>query len=193
MGLTLHGYDEFVSNNFSNLKTPKIESINSNFDIDNYIPNIVLSQIFNYKFKDEIYPLLFGLLRKVRLITSSYNSFSAKLQQFSITKRSLNLYFDILNEIENTLLVCGQIIDLLKNIVGKDYFDKNDGSPEERIYNLHNQVKHSVEELKKNSQLQVLKLDDSGIYTTKYRVEYSELHDFIIRQNELIQKILTKK
>lgn len=190
MGLTAYGWDLYISDNFSKLKKPEIKIIRAKVDV--YIPNLVLNQVFNNVFKKSQYSKVLALFSKIRFIKVEYNSFATKLRKFDPSKRSLFTYFDIINMGEITILLCGQVIDLLNRVAGIKLFEKNDGSLYERIYELHNQVKHSEDELFNKKQIQVLKLDNLGIYTTKYRLEYKELRDFIIILINIEKKLMTK-
>lgn len=193
MGFTTEAWNEFVTNNFYDLTKPEITEIKTNLTLKDIVPNIILTQIFQNKFNAKKYSLLLSLIRKIKIILSEYNSLARRLKRFDSKHSNFNSYFEIINKAEMTILYCGQVIDLMKIIKGTNLFDKNDDSIYERIYSLQNKIKHVSNELEIQKQLQVLKFDNWGIYTTDKRIEYFELRTFVKSLVIFLKNITTLK
>lgn len=190
MGLTEYSYNTFVSDNLSNLRKPEIRMIYLNDKSSKYISNLVLKQIFNKSYKDEMYPIIFAITRKVPFLNNQYNSFCFNLKRLNPDKREMDKYFDVLFKCETILLIVGQIINLIKHLAGQDLFEKNDNSIYQRAYSLHNSIKHEENELIEKKKLQVIELDNKRIFNSNNELTYDELRDLIIFINKAVQGIL---
>ncbi|MDF1517798.1 MAG: hypothetical protein P1P79_07620, partial [Lutibacter sp.] len=147
MGLTNATYDLFISDNISNLTKPQIKTIYPKFKTKDYIPNLVLNQVFTNRFPNDKYPIIFAIIRKVKYLNQLYNSFARSLKKIDSAKPRINEYFDIIFKGEAILLFLGQIIDLINCLNGSKLFEKEDNSIWQRAYSLHNDIKHEKTEL----------------------------------------------
>lgn len=178
--------DKYISEGLSKLTNPLIERVRNP---QASLQNLTLSQIFHHKFDETQYPLVFSLFRKVIFVSIEYNNLCERLLNYDTDKRGISEFAELLNNAEIVMLYCGQIIDNLNLIMDEQIFDKNDKSAIERLYKLHNQVKHIKTEIDYKEQMQVLKFDNKGIYTTQRRIEYEELHASISDFIRLIERI----
>lgn len=182
---------KYIDTSLNLITNPIIKVIRINIKLKDFLPNLVLSQVFLAKFKEEKYHLIFALFRRLKFIIREYNSFTNKLLKYGSGNKSINLHFDTVYKLEIVVLFCGQIIDTRNKLVNGKLYISGDGSIFERIYEIHNNIKHIRAEIELGGNIQSLTLDNNGFYTKNHRVEYSELRIFIVNFVKFM-KILNK-
>jgi hypothetical protein len=88
-------------------------------------------------------------------------------------------YYEALSAWEATLLNWAICVDLTRRMKGRDVFQKNDGSPEQRAYSLHNTIKHHASNIHSGpldpSDTLTFWLTTTGLNSKTDKLSYPEL------------------
>lgn len=180
---------KYIDDSLNLIKNPRIKIIRNDSKLKDYLPNLVLNQVFRNKFRSDKYPLIFAIVKKTKFTLKEYNSFARRLLKAKTGNKTINLHFDSIYKLEVVVIFSGQIIDIHNKLTGSKLYETKDGSVFQRIYDIHNKIKHTdIKNISENN-IQVLTLDGDGFYTKENRVEYSELRNFIISLKKFIEKI----
>jgi hypothetical protein len=142
--------NEFVAPGLSEFTSVEIPDLRADFpQAPHWLANHILNSAFRARFKHGIRQIVIAYLRR------SGNSFDAYhraremtvmfMQGRSKGEQPIRLYFSAVDTWETFILQSGMVIDLFRHLnEGKGAFSKNDGSPEQRLYNIANQIKHTA-------------------------------------------------
>jgi hypothetical protein len=142
--------DEFVAPGLSEFTVAKIPDLRAAFpQAPHWLANHILNSAFRARFKHGIRQLIIGYLRHS---SSSFDAYHRAreitvmfIQGRSIGEQPISLYFSAVDAWETFILQSGMVIDLFRHLNdGKGAFNKNDGSPEQRLYTIANQIKHTA-------------------------------------------------
>lgn len=147
-----------------------------------WIPNYFLNTIFRGRFVDRVRQAVLGYLRRADRAFRAYHDARRRTVEYVTTfepgRPKLRLYYDAVADWENFTLQVQMATDLYVFISNSRAFEPGDGSPEQRLYDLANVVKHFRGHLssRKFSREDVLPLwiDSEGLRSFKLTVTYQE-------------------
>jgi hypothetical protein len=204
MPLSDYALDAFIGKDLSKLSECNCSRVKDEYpESDSWLSRFILTQIFVARLDESITKFAFSLLRKSVALFDEYEEACAKLSLFvSNEKKSVSLYFKCLYHFENSIALLYQSYELGRKLIGKDLFEKNDGSPLQRLNEIYNDSRHSDLSLLPEGKLQRIWIDNQEISTTRASIFFHELEDMIreigdiskkLGEGELVEMLMGKK
>ena len=182
--------NRFVSPEFTSFRSANIPDISNQFpQAEHWLANFFLNSAFRGKYSTKLQQLILGYLRRSYHAFKSYHD--ARMATFQYLEKGdphqghIRLYYEAINNWENYVLQISMAIDLYNAFSNPDkVFEKNDGSKEQRIYTIANQVKHvghcvNSGQCKEEDTLP-LWLTNEGLTSFGIKVSFSEASEILI-------------
>jgi hypothetical protein len=150
MRFSNHVLNEFVAPGLAEFTIAEIPDLRLQFpQAQHWVGNHLLNSVFRARFKHGMRQLVIGYLRRSSRSFNAYHrarEISAKyIEAHSKGAQPIKKYYSAVNSWEEFVLQSGMALDLFRHInCGDGSFKKNDGSPEQRLYTIANQVKHTA-------------------------------------------------
>jgi hypothetical protein len=142
--------DEHVAPGYSAITIATIPDLRESHEAaEHWLANHLLNAILRSRYSDHVRALVIGFLRRASAAFSAYH----KARELTLTfveergkgKQPIRLYYDAIDAWEQFALQINMATDLFKHLNSNiGAFAKNDGSPEQRLYDIANQVKHTA-------------------------------------------------
>ena len=182
--------NRLISPEFTSFKSATIPDISDQFpQAIHWLANFFLNSAFRGQYNAKVQQLVLGYLRRSHHAFKSYHD--ARLATFKYLDQGdphqghIRLYYEAINLWENYVLQISMAIDLYNAFSNPDkVFEKNDGSKEQRIYTIANQVKHvghcvNSGQCKEEDTLP-LWLTNEGLSSFDIKVSFSEASEILI-------------
>jgi hypothetical protein len=141
-------YNELVAPGFCEFSAADVPNLLPEFDDSpSWLGNHFVSSLLGSRFDHGMRQLVLGYLRRASGALATYkragNLTRTFLQERGEGRTPVAQYYAAVNAWEEFVLHLTMALDLLRHInAGKGLFQKNDGSPEQRLYTLANHIKH---------------------------------------------------
>jgi len=182
--------NSLISPEFTSFVKADIPDISSQVpQAHHWLGNFFLNSAFRGRFDTKLQQLVLGYLRRAH---HAFNSFhDARSATFKYLEKGnpheghIRLYYDAIYMWENYVLQIYMAMDLYNAFSKPDKaFEKNDGSKEQRIYTIANQVKHVGHcvhsgQCKEEDTLPLLLIND-GLSSFDTKVSFIEASDILI-------------
>lgn len=105
----------------------------------------------------------------------------------------IKTYFDVLSRWESCFLNWAILIDVYYKMSGSKAFEKDDGSPEQRAYDISNTIKHCSDAIKRGEHGASLTvpvwLENDGFHSREYFVSFQEFSKLISEAAEFANEL----
>jgi len=193
MGLTDSAYELYFAPNFSKIYNCDFPTLSEKSN-RNFVQEYFAKSIFWQEFDGDKKHLMYYYLRRVQQIIKLFNATQISfLDLSSKQEHRLNLYLESLNNLEIIVMLIYQNFNLVKALLDKDIFKKNDNTPFERLNKCYNRIKHFDKSVMTEFCLQTSFLDKDRFCVLKSYVTFEELRIMIEDQIEIACKILRDK
>jgi hypothetical protein len=142
-------------------------------------------QIFQAHVSDEMAPLAFALLRRIRDAVSAFDRGTELLAHY-VEYRRADDYFDARSCFEAAIAPISYAIGIVRGALKTSAFKKGDGSFNERLQSLYNLIKHGDPRAVPPGHVHLLWLENDGIHgaqvlangrTDHHAVTFEELRE----------------
>jgi len=146
-----------------------------------------LTSVFKGGFKDHFRQLTIGFLRRAHQAFVDYHDARERTTEYLAQRNpdnpNLNTYLAALNKWENFALQVQMVYELFNGFGVDQAFKKNDGSKEQQIYELANQVKHFASCISSKqasvNDVTPLWLTNDGLTSFGLKVSYDEAAEIL--------------
>jgi hypothetical protein len=181
---------KFIAPNISEFTSADIPDLTDRFPQAAYwVINHFLNSSLRASFKDQWRQVVMAYIRRAHNAFSAYhearNRTSAYLAGNQPDNPSVGRYFDAVSSWENFTLQISMAIDLFRWLnQGQGAFQKNDGSKEQRLYEIANLVKHTASAVTSGqcgeADTVPLWLTNDGLHSFGLFVTYAEAFEILI-------------
>jgi len=181
MPLTHNGMDTFVGKDLSKLTECNCSCLKDEYPGSNsWLNNFILTQIVKAKLDDSTTKFAFALLRKSEALFDEYEQACTQLSLFVLNEeKSVSPYFKCLHHFENSIALLYQSYELVRKLIGKDLFNKDDGSSLQRLNSIYNDSRHSDLSLVPEGKLHRVWIDNKEISTARASISFHEFEAMI--------------
>lgn len=178
--------DEFVSQELSQLTACAPESlINELPDREYWFKQYVLRRIFHNHVSGEKAALAWALLRRTDAAIDEWEMACATSRG---DLRQPAVYFKLLRHLENCVAALWQGLEFGRKAIGRDLYQKNDGTVFERLNWVYNVSRHFVPNELPPGQLHRVWLTNDGLRTQEHAVSFDEMREKI----KLLARVVDK-
>lgn len=166
-----------------------------------WVANLFLNSVVTATFNPPMNAYAYNFIRRVQYAYSEHNLARVSTRAFlEVEGQSPRLYADLLFHWENFLGQAWHGYNILSKISDGKVFDKNDGSIEQRLNALYNQMKH-VESRIENKQIiegatVPVWLENSGLVSVEERLSFQETAEvlkYLAKYADALMNPLTSK
>jgi hypothetical protein len=181
MSFTNYVFDNFVSHELSKLTECNAPSIEGSYpQAQHWINNFILSNVFRKGLSSEVLPFAFAFLRRTQSVVIEYQLGREALVEFiSGPRERLSLYFSALGHFETMVAYLYQAFDFGHKLINKNLFEKDDGSPLQRLNRINNINKHLELSSIPESQIQHFWITNNGLSVRDASLAFDELINLI--------------
>jgi hypothetical protein len=176
-----HGVlDHHIAPGISSFDAATIPDIRSDHpEAPHWLANLFLNSVLRSKYKDGVRHAVIGFLRRTSHAFRAYHDAREATLEYldglEPGKPNLTKYFAAVVAWETCVLQLNMAVAAIRAVNGEKLYEKNDGSPLQRIYDTANNVKHFPGELGEGAEVQPLWLTNSGLASFGIEVTYEEL------------------
>ena len=182
MPLTPYALDNFVAQDMSKLTECQMVSVASDFpDYSSWISSFVLNGMLNNRLPKDKTALAFAIIRRAEGAIEDHEAARAHLEDFVNGDPIISSYFRCLRKLESTLAMVSQAHEVIRKALNRDFFDKNDGSPYQRLNHIYNRNRHDKPETFPSGNLHAVWIKNDGLYEKEANLTFDELRDLIHR------------
>jgi len=191
MPLTNYSLDNFVSQEISNLTECNAIDLTQAFDqAEHWIENFVLNSIFCVNVKQEYKPFIFAILRRAQMALVEHENGRIALQNYVNGKKDrISIYFRSLYHFEIAINLVYQAHEIFMKIKKGQLFQKNDGTPLERLNRIYNVSKHLEPSTIPDTHLHSMWIKNDGLYISTVMLTFEELADLLMDVCGLADKL----
>ena len=181
--------NKFVAPDIAEFTSAEIPDLTSKFPQANYwLANHFLNNTLRMSFKDRWRQVVLACIRRSHNAFMDYHEARDRTLSYLDNNQPDNpkvrQYFDAVSSWESFALQFSMAIDLFKWInQGKGVFDKNDGSKEQRLYDIANFIKHTAGAVESGQCAETdtvpLWLGNTGLHSFGLHVTYSEASEVL--------------
>lgn len=181
MPLTNYSLDNFVSQEISSLTKCNAVDLTQKFDqAEHWIENFVLNSIFRIQIKQEHKPFIFAILRRAQMALVEHENGRIALQEYVNGKKDrISLYFRALYHFEIAINLIYQAHELFMKITKVRLFQKNDGTPVERLNRIYNVSKHLEPSNIPDTHLHSVWIKNEGLCISTAMLTFEELAELV--------------
>lgn len=164
----------------------------------NWLNSFILTTVFNVSLNPKMRAYIFNFLRRAEGALSSYPEARAALIEYLQTPRNvLSPYFRALRMFEACISQCYQGYLLLASVSGKKFFEKHDGSSEQRLNVLYNDSKHMDERIEKGEMpteaTSAIWITNQGLESKGAVLLFEELREMLLGMAHLAERMSVLK
>ena len=186
MGISNFALDEFVSQDLSKLTACSPQSLASEIpDREHWFGQFVLRRIFHNHVSGEKAALAFALLRRTDAAIDEWELACAASRE---NLRQPAAYFKLLRHLENCVAQLWQGLEFGRKAIGKDLFQKNDGSVFARLSWVYNVSRHFNPDSLRPGELHRIWVANDGLQTREQALLFDEIREKI----KLLARIVDK-
>ena len=157
-------------------------SVASDFpDHAGWLSSFVLHGIFNNRLPRKKTLLAFAIIRRAEGAIEDHDAARAHLADFVQDRQKISSYFRCLRKLESTLAMLSQTHEIIRKSLNRDLFNKNDGSPYQRLHFIYNRDRHDKPEQLPPGQLHTVWIKNDGLYEKETSLTFDELRELIRR------------
>lgn len=181
---------KFIAPDIAEFTTSEIPQLETLFpQASHWVTNHFLNNALRTSFKDGWRQVVLGYIRRTHNAFTAYHEARLLTLSYLDGNQPLNprvsQYFNAVSSWENFALQVSMALDLFKYLnQGTGSFEKNDGSKEQRLYEIANLVKHTVSAVKSgqcsNTDTVPLWLGNEGLRSFTHLVSYTEASEVLI-------------
>lgn len=181
---TSYTLNRLVAPGISEFREAKVPDVASEFlERDHWLANHFLNTVFGASYKHGARQVVVAFLRRAQDALTAYTEARERTQSFlgaaAPGNPGVRRYYAAVASWEAFALHCGIAIDLFKWLcAGEGVFKKGDGSAEQRLYTVANQIKHTASCIQsgqcKPEETIPLWLSNSGIESFQVSISYAE-------------------
>ncbi len=166
-------------------------------NVEHWLANHFLNTVFRAEYKGHQRQLAFNIIYRAQACFEAFEQGSTQTNEFLTATKEGNppsgRYYRALRAWEACFLHLQQFVDLLNKLTGKEVFAKDDGSPEQRAYQVANTIKHWAGDIAQgrhdDGDTVPMWLNSAGFKTRRTQLTYAEfaalLEECAIVANEL--------
>jgi hypothetical protein len=181
MPLSFYALDTFVAQDLSQLTECRAAPVADEFpDSATWLSTFVLNSIFITPLADDKKALAFALIRRAEGAISDYEEARAHLAALVAgDRKNISLYFRCLRRFESTVAMVWQALEYGMNALSMKLFSKGDGTPYQRLNQIHNNGRHTKPETLPAGQLHAVWIKNEGLVTDGASLTFDELRDLV--------------
>jgi hypothetical protein len=185
MGITRAAIEEFISIRITAISKVSARDISEQFPLaDRWLSTLGISHIFTASIPPQHLHLAIQLIRKTEFALSAYSSVVRELTSLVAGPPTWTPYFRAVNHGESAISSLYQARHLAGKNFGLRLFEKDDGSPMQRLNSLYNAAKHQVAQVD-----EPMWLTEGGFECGSARLSYEEFEDILGGTAALADKI----
>jgi hypothetical protein len=152
-----------------------------------------VNSVFRGQYKDLVREQAINCIYRAQTAIKAYQegmSLTASyLSKSKIGRPAISLYFDMLSKWETCILNWQILVDVYNKLeFTEKAFSKNDGSVDQRAYEIANSIKHSGGGTVIHTV--PMWLTNDGFQTGKHSITYEELAQLIIQSGQFVQQLI---
>jgi len=191
--------EKFIAPEICSFTQAEIPDLSSIFTQSQYwIGNHFLNNVFRVSYPSKFRQVVLHFLRRANNAFNSYHSARSLtlnyLKDVQPYSPAITRYYAAVSEWESFTISCSIAIDLFVWLNGGEKpFKKNDGTKEQRLYTVANQVKHTAKCIKSTQLTEndviPLWLSNDGLQSFKLKVLYSEAAEVLTDIAKLAEEL----
>lgn len=181
MPFTNYALDTYIAQDLSRLTECNAPGLSKEFNQAEYwVNNFILNSIFHIQVNPESKPFIFSILRRVQMVFAEYaNGQEALFDYLAGSKKRVSVYFRALYHFEIAVSLLYQSYEMVIKITGQRLYEKNDGSPIERLNRIYNVSKHIESSTIPKGHIQAVWISNAGLVVSTAELSWYELAELI--------------
>jgi hypothetical protein len=175
MGITRGAIEAFISDRITAISSVNARDIAAQFPrADRWLSALGISHIFTASIPPEHLPLAIQLLRKTEFALIAYSSMRSELLRLVGGPATWTPYYRAVTHGESAISALYQARYLAGKHFGLRLFEKDDGSPMQRLNSLYNAGKHQVAQVD-----EPMWLTNAGFECAAAKLSYLEFEEIL--------------
>ena len=175
MGITRRAIEEFISSRISAISSVNAQDIAIQFPhADRWLSALGISHIFTASIPPEHLALAIQLIRKTEFALIAYSAMRGELTSLVNGPPTWTPYYRAVGHGESTISALYQARYLAGKHFGLRLFEKDDGSPMQRLNSLYNAGKHQVAQVD-----EPMWLTNAGFECAAAKLSYAEFEEIL--------------
>jgi hypothetical protein len=143
MPFTKHAVETFISAKITAITECRIADLDAEFPAaKDWVSAFGLRVMFNDQPPEKMRPFTLQFIRRVEMALSEYSAARMQIQDLIPGNPRWSPYYRALHHMEVAVALLYQAYDVGRKATDKDYFEKGDGSPLQRLNRIYNSSKH---------------------------------------------------
>jgi hypothetical protein len=185
MPLSKYAIDTFISSKITELTECHLTDLSAEFpNSKDWVSRFGLTVIFVKPLPEAARPFVIQFVRRTEMAIAEYARMRVELQ-YLLSGPQWSPYYRALHHGEVATAMLYQAYDLTRTKLKQDFFDRNDGSPLQRLNCIYNTSKHQPAEVQ-----DPVWLSNDGFHTAKAKLLYSEFEDLARSLARLVEQII---
>lgn len=191
MPFTKYALDEFYSQEISQLTECNAPEVVKHFSqSEHWVANFFLNSVFGYPIAQKGRAFGFGFLRRAETAFLEYEIARMSLIGFiNSNPEKPSLYLKSLTHFEITITMVYQAYQLLMRLSDEKLFQKNDGSPLDRLNKIYNLIRHFDPSELPLKHFHAMWISNNGLHIENYNLSFEELEEIMIEIGELADRV----
>lgn len=192
MSFTNYALDTFFAQNISELKKCEAPDLSEELVLaESWDRRFILNSIFRINIDSKFKPFMFGIIRRVHMAFFEYQDGRRALLEYLAGHRDrISVYFRALYHFELVTMLLYQAYEYERKVTGKKRFEKNDGSPLERLHKIYTESKHpgTPSEIAEGC-LHTVWITNDGIASESASLSWEELANLAKEEGKIADEI----
>lgn len=191
MPLTNYALDTYIAQNLSKLTECDAPDLSKEFNQAEYwVNNFILNSIFRIQVNSDSKPFIFGILRRVQMVFVEYaNGRETLFDYLAGSKERVSVYFRALYHFEIAVSLLYQSYEMVMKITEQRFYEKNDGSPIERLNRIYNVSKHIESLTIPKGHVQAVWISNAGLVVSTAELSWYELAELIKKAGSKVNSL----
>lgn len=173
--------DNFIAQGMSKLTECRAEPVATHFgNRSGWFGQFTLNSTFGGNIPHARRAMGLSLIHRAIGAIEEFDDGVQALTEFLSVDRGKYQYFRALRKFEASMALLYQALDLARKAINKDLFDRNDGSPFQRLNTIYNTGRHRGPHEQPEGQPVVVYLANEGLRTAEASLSFAELQEMLL-------------
>jgi hypothetical protein len=176
-----YSLDTFVAQELSQLTECNAPDLSKEFEqAEHWITNFIMNSMFSFNVDQLTRSYIFMIVRRAQMGIAEYNLGRLLLLDYTAgPPEQVSLYFRSLFHFENAAALFYQSYDITRHVRNDKPFQRNDGSPLDRLNKLYNSSKHTTPSQIPATHIHAVWLTNDGLSDKDVSLAWDEFSDII--------------
>lgn len=192
MPFTNEALEKYIAQGMSQLAACDAPDLSTSFkERQHWIHNFILNSMFRAAVKSHAKPFVFSILRRAQMSIAEYEAGRLALKDYIDGDRDRwSVYFNALYRFELAITLACQGYEAIRMLAPTlQYYEKNDGTPMQRLFAIYNISKHLEPTSIADGHLHAVWLANDGVSTSRAAVTWAELADLLKALGEMANDV----